>query len=1117
MAVDRSCPRCGTESPAGGPAGLCPRCLLRLGTGADLSDARTDAGSSSRLPSVLTALDETVGPIPRVLLRDTGPETPVFKVESDAVPLASDLSGRYHLLGEIARGGMGAVLKGRDTDLGRDLAVKVLLDRHRGHPELVRRFVEEAQIGGQLQHPGIVPVYELGMFSDSRPFFAMKLVKGRTLAAILHARQDAEDEQARLLGIFEQVCQTVAYAHARGVIHRDLKPSNVIVGSFGEVQLMDWGLAKVLASGGMADEGSPARRDEESRVRTARSGSEADASQAGSVLGTPAYMAPEQARGEVGSVDERADVFSLGSILCELLTGRPAYTGPSGQEVLSRAKQADLSEAFARLERCTADAELVDLTRDCLAAVPGDRPRDAGVVAGRLSAHLQGVQRRLRDAELAGAQAQARAEEEERIRLLAEAKAAQERWLRRATTGLAASLLALVAVVGGGGAWWWQARTALVRDVEAALGEASAHRSAGRWPETRAAMERAEGRLGDAGPLALRERVRRARADDDLVAELEAIRLERSEFTQGLEFDEARADARYAAAFKAYGIDFEALGVEEAAARVRGSAVREALQTSLDAWLVRIPNPRRAKLVEVMDRADDDLWRRSLRLALSDRKSENLKVLAGRPEALSQPQALLHVLAEALGATKQPDAAISLLRQAQRRRPGDFWISYSLGSLLSSTRSAPRLAEAVGYLRAAVALRPETKAAHNALGIALHELREWGGAVAEYRKAIEIDPKDGIPHNNLGNALRDMGDRDAAIAEFRRAIELDPKGWLAHNGLGGALNDRGDRDGALAEFRKSIELNPKYATPHHAIGYDLIDRADWDGAEAEFRKAIELDPDYAEAHNGLGQVYFQRRDLDGAEAEFRKAVELDPRLAPPHSNVGAVLHMKGEPDRAIAEFRKAIELDPKHHDARTNLAHALDRKGDLDGAIAEYRKAVELDPKVSRVHDMLGRALRDKGDFDGALAEYRKAIELDPRNAAPRNNLAWMLAVWPDPRRRDPAAALEGARKAVELNPNHGGTQNTLGVAAYRAGDWNASLTALRKSMELSRGGYAGDWLFLAMVHWRLGRKDEARTWFDRADSWMGQNASKDPELLRFRSEAAGLLGAAKVGPRGNE
>src|SRR5207245_10308770 len=127
------------------------------------------------------------------------------------------------------------------------------------------------QIAGQLQHPGIAPVYELGQFPDKRPYFTMKLVKGKTLAALLAARKDPAEDRARFVGVFAQVCQTLAYAHARGVIHRDLKPRHVMVGSFGEVQVMDWGLAKVLAQGGVADEEKAQQHQTVSVIRTQRS------------------------------------------------------------------------------------------------------------------------------------------------------------------------------------------------------------------------------------------------------------------------------------------------------------------------------------------------------------------------------------------------------------------------------------------------------------------------------------------------------------------------------------------------------------------------------------------------------------------------------------------------------------------------------------------------------------------------------------------------------------------------------------------------------------------------------------------------------------------------------
>ena len=201
-----------------------------------------------------------------VLLKEAeGESSLVVTPRSDAMPPKADVGDRYQLSGEIARGGMGAVLRGRDVDLGRDLAVKVLLEKHANRPDVARRFIEEAQIGGQLQHPGVVPVYDIGRFGD-RPFFTMKLVKGQTLAAILGERTDPAADRPRLLGIALQVAQAMAYAHAKGVIHRDLKPANIMVGAFGEVQVMDWGLAKVLAEGGVADEERASRAHQSPRT-----------------------------------------------------------------------------------------------------------------------------------------------------------------------------------------------------------------------------------------------------------------------------------------------------------------------------------------------------------------------------------------------------------------------------------------------------------------------------------------------------------------------------------------------------------------------------------------------------------------------------------------------------------------------------------------------------------------------------------------------------------------------------------------------------------------------------------------------------------------------------------
>ncbi len=590
MASLRRCPRCGNPLPPDVAQGICPSCMLRAGL-EPASDQPLNGSAGEDVTfgfepthpgHVLESLARSIGSIPRVLLPDSAADdagVAVIKPSSDQMPAPAERGDRYQLFGEIARGGMGAVLKGRDPDLGRDLAVKVLLESHREKPELVRRFVEEAQIGGQLQHPGIVPVYELGTFADHRPYFTMKLVKGRTLSALLAERSSPSHDLPRFLAIFEAVCQTVAYAHARGVIHRDLKPSNVMVGSFGEVQVMDWGLAKVLKEGGVADELPVQPAPEATVIATVRSGSDGDDSQAGSVLGTPAYMAPEQASGEIERVDRRADVFGLGSILCELLTGQAAYTGRSQPELIRKAMRGDTAGALARLDGCGAELELVSLAKHCLAIEPEDRSRDAGIVAGRITAYLTGVQARVQAAE--------------RELAVAVARAIEERRRRKLQLGLAASVLALITLGGLSTTYYLQQRQARAAAVDRILGQAVTLRdqAAGqpedvpRWQVALAAVEQADAG-GDPRArdrlLALRTEIRAgltaAQRDRTLLDNLVDIRSAKT--------DNPNTDHDYADAFREGGIDVATLPPDEAGAKIkaRPPSVALKLAAALDDW-----------------------------------------------------------------------------------------------------------------------------------------------------------------------------------------------------------------------------------------------------------------------------------------------------------------------------------------------------------------------------------------------------------------------------------------------------------------------------------------------------------------------------------------------------
>jgi serine/threonine protein kinase len=271
---------------------------------------------------------------------------------------APDLSGtKYRLLEGVARGGMGAVYLAEDTQLGRRVALKVL-DLPDPGGELARRLMQEARVLARLEHPGIVPVHDVGALADGRVFYAMKFVEGLRLDRHL-ARIASLPERLRLFG---KICEAVAFAHARGILHRDLKPENIMVGPFGEVLVMDWGLAKILGeaqdlrspatqisvappapmlSGGRTREGS-----------AASTGADAAETAHGAVLGTPGYMAPEQARGEVGRLDERTDVYSLGAIL-KLLAG-PGVSRPLAA-IIAVAMAAEPGGRYASAEELAAD------------------------------------------------------------------------------------------------------------------------------------------------------------------------------------------------------------------------------------------------------------------------------------------------------------------------------------------------------------------------------------------------------------------------------------------------------------------------------------------------------------------------------------------------------------------------------------------------------------------------------------------------------------------------------------------------------------------------------------------------------------------------------------------
>jgi tetratricopeptide (TPR) repeat protein/tRNA A-37 threonylcarbamoyl transferase component Bud32 len=998
--------------------------------------------------------------------------------------------GRYRVEKKIARGGMGVVLRAHDEVFHRTLAVKVLLDKPAQRPDLARRFLEEAQVMAQLQHPGIPPVHDLGTLPDGRPYFVMKLIHGRTLDELLKERPTPAHDLPRFLSIFGQLCQTLAFAHSRGILHRDLKPANVMVGPFGEVQVMDWGLAKVRGS----KEFAAGDRSMEllSLPITLPAECTDTLTQKGTILGTPAFMAPEQAGGDAEQVDERSDVFGLGAVLCVVLTGLPPFTGATSAEMLAQAKKGALQGAYQRLDACGADAALVALAKRCLAADPNQRPRQAAEIVEAVAVYQIQVEERLRRTEIERAQAQI--------------KAREERKRRRLTLTLAAALLLLITGSSAALVWYQNDQAAREQErtlqlaqrdrertirlaqlelgVRQALQEATTLSQRARtlvnnspsWEGTlaaaRTAFQQAQTLLGrepdlDHGSLAAAvEQVKVGLEADErdrrLLAVFDKVREDQGQMdTEGKRLSMAEAYPRLAKALTDYGLEIGKVSPENAATllRQRPEALLPRLTAVLQECRYRAPAKaarERDWLTEVLSRADGDPWRQKVRQAEAAQQWTTLEELAGGVDVTRQHPAFLVWLARVLPAKARP-TRLQLLRRTQQQYPEDFWVNFELAWTLYNSASPTwrmgtqreediaLLDESIQFYRAAAALLPSCAAVHNNLGIALRNRKNVEGAIFCFRKALERNPRYTLAYNNLGIALQDKKELDEALACYKKALELDPNYASAHNNLGTALQDKKDLDGAIAHYKKALELDPRYVLARSNLGIVLQGKKDLDGAIACFQKAVELDPQFARCHDRLGLALYTKKELDAALPHFRKAIEIVPKSSLYHYHLGNALKEKQDLEGAIACYRKAIELNPNYVQAHHSLAIALRRNEKLEEAIVHYKKTLELDPKHTKAWYNLGIALRARGDLEAAITHYKKALELDPKYTLAHNNLANALRDKGD---------LEGAsthyQKAVEFNPKLPKAHNSLGIVLRKQGKFAESLAAFRRWEELA-------------------------------------------------------------------
>ncbi len=832
---------------------------LHAGESVDIAEyAARCPGREDELRRLLTALEGLDG-----LKSSPEPDREDASAADAGPPEPSRTLGDFRIVRELGHGGMGVVYEAEQLSLGRRVALKVLPLAAVMDPRYLQRFHNEARAAASLHHEHIVPVYAVGSERGVH-FYAMQLIDGLTLAQFLERQRGggaahrmaepttaygaaaapsaetapqarastvrAPGDAAYFRRVAEwgvQAAEALEHAHQLGIVHRDIKPGNLMLDAQGKLWVTDFGLARLGADTGL--------------TRT------------GDLVGTLRYMSPEQALAKRVVIDHRTDLYSLGVTVYELLAGEPAVRGQTREEILRHIVFTEPKPPRHWNKAVPRDLETIILK--AMAQEPERRYATAQELADDLRRFLDDrpVQAR-------------RPTAVQRAR----------RWARRnrALVGaLAAGLVLALVVLAGSVGWVLRDRAARQAIAEEKVREALAVLEPGlrkgnlHAPDVVRAARQAEAHLGG-GPVGpeLRQRAGQLLADLAMLVKLERTRMN---WSANRAFDPWGSLA-HAGVFREYGIDVEVLGVPEAAARIRGRVIATHLVAALEEWALVKRSEMQIRLrywppeldqerdqelakgcrrpLEVAQAADPaaDKWRAALReeLARGGRRQALKKLVRAAPAA-ELPAVTLTFLARTLqfgDYYEDPgDAALAarLLREGARRHPADFWLNHELARALTQTEP-PELDEAIGFCRAALALRPGDAWVYFTFGNALKGRGRFDDAIAAYREAIRLGKYYANAHRNLGSILARTGRWDEAAAEFRQAISFAPTSGPAHNDFGVALANNGQLDEAIAEFGVAVRCNSHDALAQINLGRALKERGYFLTALRHLRRGHEL-------------------------------------------------------------------------------------------------------------------------------------------------------------------------------------------------------------------------------------------------------------------------------------
>ncbi|MCI0684015.1 MAG: tetratricopeptide repeat protein [Gemmataceae bacterium] len=999
--------------------------------------------------------------------------------------------GPYKLLQQIGEGGMGVVWMAEQSEpVKRKVALKIIKPGM-DSKQVIARFEAERQALALMDHVNIARVFDGGTTGASveasarrddaaqprradaaplavgRPYFVMELVHGIPITTYCDDNHLTPRER---LELFVPVCQAIQHAHQKGVIHRDIKPSNVMVTLYDGKpvpKVIDFGVAKAT--------------EQKLTERTLFT-------QYGTMIGTLEYMSPEQAEMSALGVDTRSDIYSLGVLLYELLTG----TTPFDKERLRTAAYDEIRRIIREEEPPRPSIRCSTLGQ-AAATVSANRKSDPSRLSQQCRGELDWIVMKAleKDRNRRYETASGLARDVERYLADEPVQACPpsswyrfRKFARRHKAGVASAAMALcfIVLLGVGAGWFMLDRAARYADtagrVDSTLQEAARLRDQKSWSEARAAVQRADLVLGSGtGYAGLRQRLRDLVSDLDMVDRLERVR-DVQDVVKGEQWDYAIADQPYEATFRDYGIDVLTLDAAVAAQRVQSAAISEQLVAALDAWISVIPREnadQRKQVRAVVDLADPDPWRTRFRDPSVLRNRSALEELASRPEVSDLPPCSVVLLGRALVAAGAAPKAVEILTAAQRRQPADFWLNQQLASILCWHIYPSRNEEATGYCRAALAIRPNSAGMHAGLGSCLLRPGREDEAIALYRRAMELQPDYTHPYHSIGRALAMKGALKEAIDSYHKFLLGKPSPWYAaygHYDLAEAYKSMDEPDKAIVNYWTALEFNPKH------VG----------------------------AKNALSNATRNRKSRDKVIDFFSKFVQANPHNAPARWYLGNALWFQGNADQSLGHFEKAVQHDPNEKEYYYSLGNNQRRLNQLDEAILSYQKAIDLNLKSAWMYHELGLALRGKDRLGEAIKSWKKAVEIDANFSRVHTNLGWLLATAADPKLRDAKAAVFHAQKAVDLAPKEANYRSNLGVALLRVGHCKAAVETLEKADQMWSGGDQQHRFFLAMAYWQVGDKDKARQAYEQGVQWMDKHDPNREELRRFRVEAEELM-----------